>query len=98
MSAEKLSDASFFGDLFGWRKKSEPKSPEGAKQPRAVPTTNTKRIVCFRVDEDLDRRICRALRGKSFSRSDFIRGAIERVLKQDAEERLRVAHSAIRWE
>lgn len=94
MSAGKLSDATF----FGWHKESEPKSPEGAKQPTPVSTKTTKRVICFRIDEDLDHRISRTLRGKSFSRSDLIRSAIERVLKQDAEERLRVAHSAIQWE
>jgi len=35
--------------------------------------------------------------GEIMSRSDFIRSAIERALKQDGEERLRIAHSAIRW-
>jgi hypothetical protein len=98
MSYNDPSDAPFFGGLFGWRKKSQPKSPERANQPRPAATTNTKRIVCFRIDDDLDRRLSRALRGKSCSRSDFIRTAIERVLKQDGEERLREAHSAIRWD
>src|SRR2546430_17495362 len=98
MSAGKPSDATFFGGSFGWRKKSKPKSPEEAKQPRAVPTTNTKRVVCFRIDHDLDRRLSRALRVNQSTRSDFIRSAIERALKQDGEERLRIAHSAIRWE
>jgi Arc/MetJ-type ribon-helix-helix transcriptional regulator len=46
----------------------------------------------------LDRRIARQLRLKSCSRSDFIRNAIERALTQDGEERLRVAHSTIKWD
>jgi hypothetical protein len=95
----KTSKPSVFGAaIFEWRKKKEPELPTGASQRRAQPATNTKRVICFRIDEDLDRRIVRALRGNSSTRSDFIRSAIERVLKQDAEERLRVAQSAIRWE
>jgi predicted transcriptional regulator len=65
---------------------------------RVAASTNTGRVVCFRIDDDLNRRISRALAGKPWTRSDFIRNAIDRVLKQDAEERLRAAHSAIRWE
>jgi hypothetical protein len=98
MPANDESDVTIFGTLFGWRKKHEPKSPGSASQPRLQSNTNTKRIVCFRVDQDLDRRISRALRGNASTRSDFIRSAIERALNQDAEERLRVAHSSIRWE
>jgi predicted transcriptional regulator len=59
--------------------------------------TNTKRVICFRIDDDLDRRILRALRGIGSTRSAFIRNAIERALKQDAEERLRLAQSSIDW-
>ena len=55
------------------------------------------RVICFRIDDDLDRRILRALRGIASTRSAFIRNAIERALKQDAEERLRVAQSSIDW-
>jgi len=99
VSVGKTSKASFFGaGLLGWRKKKEPELPSGAGQTRPPTTTNTKRVICFRIDEDLDRRIFRALRGNTSTRSDFIRNAIERVVQQDAEERLRVAHSAIRWE
>ena len=66
----------------------------------------TELAVCFigahepydRVDDDLDRRIGRELRLKACSRSDFIRNAIERALTEDGEERLRVAHSAIKWD
>ena len=98
MSAGKTSDASFFGSSFGRRKKNEPKSLEGAGNTLPLPTTRTKRVICFRIDDDLYRRISRALRVNQTTRSDFIRSAIERALKQDGEERLRVAHSAIRWE
>jgi hypothetical protein len=83
--------------LFGWRKNKESELPTETSQTRPRSAANTTRIVCFRVNEDLDRRISRALRGTSCSRSDFIRNAIERVLKQDGEERLRAAHSAIKW-
>jgi hypothetical protein len=97
MSVGKSSDANFFGArLFRWRKKKESELP--TSQTRLPSTTSTKRIICFRIDEDLDRRLSRALRGQSCTRSDFIRSAIERVLKHDGEERLRAAHSAIRWE
>jgi Ribbon-helix-helix protein, copG family len=98
MSAGKTSDASFFGGSFGRRKKNEPKSPEGAGNTLPPPTTRTKRVICFRIDDDLDRRISRTLRVNQTTRSDFIRSAIERALKQDGEERLRAAHSAIRWD
>jgi hypothetical protein len=97
MSARKPPNATFLGGLFGWRNEHEPKLLEETNQSGPVSTT-TKRIICFRVEEELDRRISRALRGQSCSRSDFIRSAIERVLKLDGEERLRTAHSAIRWE
>jgi hypothetical protein len=98
MSAGKTSDSTFFGGLFGGRKKNEPKSPEGAGNTPPPPTTRTKRVICFRIDDDLDRRISRALRVNQSTRSGFIRSAIERALKQDGEERLRAAHSAIRWD
>jgi|SRR3954451_11649951 hypothetical protein len=89
--------ATRIGRLFGWPKKKSAKAiePNGST---VIPHTNTNRVVCFRIDRDLDRRISRALAGKPWTRSDFIRNAIERVLKQDAEERLRAAHSAIQWE
>jgi hypothetical protein len=53
MSYNDVSDAPFFGGLFGWRKKHEPKLPERANQPRPAATTNTNRIVCFRIDGSL---------------------------------------------
>jgi hypothetical protein len=97
MSASR-GDDSYFARLFRPRKKSEFEEQSEAIQTRPVSARRGKRIVCFRIDGDLDRRLTRALMGKACSRSDFIRTAIERILKQDAEERLRVAHSAIRWE
>jgi hypothetical protein len=96
VSVGKTSKPSVFGaGLFEWRKKAQPELPTGVRSPT---TTNSKRIICFRIDDDLDRRISRALLGNASTRSDFIRSAIERALNQDAEERLRVAHSSIRWE
>ena len=85
------------GRLFGWPRKKSAKAIE-PNSSAVLPPTHTSRVVCFRIDDDLNRRISRALVGKTWTRSDFIRNAIERVLKQDAEERLRAAHSAIRWE
>jgi hypothetical protein len=64
---------------------------------RSVSTPNANRIICFRIDDDLERRLSRELRVNNATRSDYIRSAIARVLKQDAEERLRLAHSTIRW-
>ena len=87
MSADKTSHASFFGGSFGRRKKNEPKSPEGTGNTPPPPTTRTKRVICFRIDDDLYRRISRALQVNQSTRSDFIRMAIERALKQDGEER-----------
>src|SRR3954452_977305 len=85
------------GRLFGWPRKNKPKAVE-PNVSAVLPPTNASRVVCFRIDDDLNRRISRALAGKPWTRSDFIRNAIERVLKQDAEERLRAAYSAIQWE
>jgi hypothetical protein len=91
------NDGTRIGRLFRWPRKNEPK-PVEPKRPTVASSTNTNRVVCFRIDNDLNRRISRALAGKPWTRSDFIRNAIERVLRQDAEERLRAAHSAIQWE
>ena len=98
MSGGKSSTGAFFSGLFRLPKGKRSESPVSTGQVRSLPATNAGRIICFRVDDDLDRRIARELRLKSCSRSDFIRNAIERVLTQDGEERLRVAHSAIKWE
>ena len=96
MFGNNSSGAARIGELFGWRNRAAPKAPEPC--PRAASSTSTNRVICFRIDRDLDRRLSRALEGKPCTRSDFIRNAIERVLKQDSEERLRVAHSAIQWD
>ena len=98
MSGGKSSNGYFFSGLFRWPKGKQSELPVSAGQVRPLPATNAGRIICFRVDDDLDRRIARELRLKSCSRSDFIRNAIERVLTQEGEERLRVAHSAIKWD
>jgi hypothetical protein len=98
VSVGKLSKASLFGGgLFEWRKRKAPELPPRVGQTWSMAATNTKRVICFRIDDDLDRRILRALRGIASTRSAFIRNAIERALKQDAEERLRVAQSSIDW-
>jgi hypothetical protein len=97
VSGGKSSTGAFFSGLFRLPKGKRSESKVSTGQMRSLPATNTGRIICFRVDDDLDRRIARELRLKSCSRSDFIRNAIERVLTQDGEERLRVAHSAIDW-
>ena len=60
-------------------------------------TMNYNSIVCFRIDEDIDKRISRILGPKYATRSRFIRAAIERLLLQESEERLRAAEAAIRW-
>jgi hypothetical protein len=83
--------------LFGWRTKYETEAPQAPKSARSVPAQRGKRVVCFRIDDDLDRRLSRALHGQTSARSEFIRAAIERVLKEDGEEHLRKAHSAITW-
>ena len=98
MSGGKSSNSAFFSGLFRWSNEKRSESKVSAGRVRPVRATNAGRIICFRVDDDLDRRIARELVVKSGSRSDFIRNAIERVLREDGEERLRVAHSAIKWE
>src|SRR6267143_1043821 len=60
-------------------------------------TMNYNSIVCFRIDEAIDKRISRILGPKYATRSQFIRTAIERLLLQESEERLRAAQAAIRW-
>jgi hypothetical protein len=98
VSVGKSSTGAFFSALFRLPKGKHSDPPVGSDQKRSRPATNAGRIICFRVDDDLDRRIARELRLKSCSRSDFIRNAIERVLTQDGEERLRVAQSALKWD
>jgi hypothetical protein len=73
VSVGKFSKASLFGaGLFEWRKRKEPELPVGVNQTRSTATTNTKRVISFRIDDDLDRRILRALRGIASTRSAFI--------------------------
>ena len=54
-----------------------------------------RRKITFRLDDALHQRICRQV--PSGRRSEFIRNAIERALKQNAEARLRVLHRQIDW-
>jgi Arc/MetJ-type ribon-helix-helix transcriptional regulator len=57
------------------------------------------RIVCFRIDEHIDRRIARVLGSRYSTRSRFIRNAIEKLLLQEENQvRLRAAHTMIRWD
>jgi hypothetical protein len=98
MSVVDEEDGSFFAGLFRRQKTIELEIPTEPIQSRPSPPKDSKRIVCFRLDSDLDHRLSRALRSMSCSRSQFIRNAIERMLKQDGEERLKAAHSAIRWD
>ena len=56
------------------------------------------RILCFRIDTELDRRLAKALAIRGVSRSLFIRLAIEQLLRAEADDRLRAAHSAITWD
>ena len=98
MSGGKSSNGTFLSGLFRWPKGKQSDSSVSAGEVRPVPATNAGRVICFRVDYDLDRRMARELRLKSCSRSDFIRNAIERALTEDGEERLRVAYSAIKWD
>jgi Arc/MetJ-type ribon-helix-helix transcriptional regulator len=65
--------------------------------PHWIAAMNYNSIVCFRIDEDIDQRISRILGPKYATRSRFIRAAIERLLLQESEERLRAAQAAIRW-
>jgi predicted DNA-binding protein len=56
------------------------------------------RIICFRIDPELDRRLAKLLAANGVSRSQYIRLAIEHLLKAEADNRLRAAHSAITWD
>ncbi len=57
--------------------------------------TAKRRKITFRLDDALLARICR--RVPPGRRSDFIRNAVERALKQNAQERLHALHSQISW-
>jgi hypothetical protein len=99
MSAGKGGGDSYFGGFFRRRRnKMEAEMPAEASKPHPIIAKPSKRIVCFRLDNDLDRQLSRALTNIRCSRSQFIRAAIERMLRQDGEDRLRAAHSAIRWD
>jgi hypothetical protein len=91
------------GNLFsriGWGRRTaeEPIVQEKRERPSAAIPANNQRIISFRIDADLDRKLSRELSIRSESRSDFIRSAIDRALQQDAKARLRAAHSAITWD
>jgi predicted transcriptional regulator len=57
-----------------------------------------RRITCFRLDPETNRRIARVLGSRYTTRSRFIRNAIEKLLLQEeGQVRLRAAQMAIRW-
>jgi Arc/MetJ-type ribon-helix-helix transcriptional regulator len=56
------------------------------------------RIVCFRIDEQIDHRISRILGSRYSTRSRFIRTAIEHLLShEEGQVRLKAAQAIIRW-
>jgi Arc/MetJ-type ribon-helix-helix transcriptional regulator len=56
------------------------------------------RIVCFRIDEHIDHRISRILGSRYFTRSRFIRTAIEYLLShEEGQVRLHAAQMKIDW-
>jgi hypothetical protein len=62
------------------------------------PAMNRNRIICFRLDQEINRRIARVLGSRYSTRSKFIRTAIEQLLLRDeSQARLRAAQSIIRW-
>jgi len=87
-------------NLFGWSKTKPREQPVKKIAPewQPEPPRRDQRIISFRVDEELDRRISRELKIRSVTRSEFIRDALERALQQDAQARLRAAHAAISWD
>jgi Arc/MetJ-type ribon-helix-helix transcriptional regulator len=57
------------------------------------------RIVCFRIDEQIDHRISRILGSRYSTRSRFIRTAIEHLLlREDGQVRLKAAQAIIQWD
>jgi hypothetical protein len=86
--------------LFKWgkAKAAEQAVPDIKPEWRPDPPEQSQRIISFRIQADLDRRISRELKIRSVTRSDFIRDALERALQQDAQARLRAAHAAISWD
>jgi hypothetical protein len=87
-------------NLFKWGKAKTAKQSELNTKPewQPNPPRQSQRIISFRIDADLDRRLSRELSIRPETRSDFIRSAIERALQQDAQARLRAAHAAISWD
>jgi hypothetical protein len=83
--------------LFGRGKKKDSKQPVQEGRTTVASPANGQRIISFRIDTELDRKLSRELSIRSETRSDFIRNAIMRALQQDAQARLRAAHSAITW-
>jgi Arc/MetJ-type ribon-helix-helix transcriptional regulator len=56
------------------------------------------RIVCFRLDEQIDHRISLVLDSRFSTRSRFIRTAIEHLLlREEGQIRLRAAQAIIQW-
>ena len=54
------------------------------------------RIICFRLDQEINRRITCVLGSRYSTRSRFIRTAIEQLLLRDeGQVRLRAAHTMI---
>jgi hypothetical protein len=86
--------------LFGWSKTKhhEQSVQDIAPEWQPEPPRRDQRIISFRIDGELDRKLSRELGVRSETRSDFIRNAIERALQQDAQARLRAAHAAITWD
>ena len=86
--------------LFGWSKSKPREQPvqEIAPEWQPEPPRRDQRVISFRIQAGLDRRISRELKLRSITRSDFIRDALERALQQDAQARLRAAHAAISWD
>jgi metal-responsive CopG/Arc/MetJ family transcriptional regulator len=60
---------------------------------------NQNRIVCFRLDQEINHRIARVLGSRYSTRSRFIRNAIEQLLlHEEGQVRLRAAHTMIQWD
>ena len=83
--------------LFGWSKTKPREQPvqEIAPEWQPKPPRRDQRVVTFRIDDELDRKIARELKIRSVTMSQFIRDALVRGLQQDAQARLRAAHAAI---
>ena len=66
--------------LFKWGKVKAAKEsvPDIKPEWRPDPPEQSQRIISFRIQADLDRRISRELKLRSITRSDFIRDALER--------------------